>query len=307
MGANGHNLYDGHTVRPVFGGISEDKNFILQLVTQDRNVSYIATTVDVELKSNVSFEYVILEDSWIHELKPVTSTSGVYNIVFNVDKNTSSMSRKGRIVFYNSECDLSDTLTLVQAGKPNSSVYKAVDLGLSVKWASCNVGASSPEERGDFFAWGETSTKSNYYASNSITYGLSISELESRGILGTDGNLTAEYDAATVNWGGAWRMPTLDEIEELVNNCVWEWITQNGVIGCKVTGSNGNSIFLPITGCRYETFHGAAISEAHYWSATPSSNTNSSAHYLVYFYLRSYECRDYGNRSYGRPVRPVSE
>lgn len=222
------------------------------------------------------------------------------------NENTSSMSRKGRIAFFNSEYDLSDTLTLVQGGKPNSPTYEAVDLGLSVKWASCNVGANSPEERGDFFAWGETSSKSGYYGSNSVTYDLSISELKSRGIIGSDGNLTAEYDAATVNWGGTWRMPTLDEIEELVNDCIWEWITQNGVIGCKVTGSNGNSIFLPITGCRYDMTHGAAISEAHYWSATPSSSSNSSAHHLIYFYLRRYECRD-SSRDYGRTVRPVSK
>lgn len=81
-----------------------------------------------------------------------------------------------------------------------------IDLGLSsgLKWATCNVGASSPEEYGDYFAWGET--KSGYYESNSTTYGLSTSELQSRGIIGSDGNLSAAYDAATANWGGSWRM-----------------------------------------------------------------------------------------------------
>ena len=67
-----------------------------------------------------------------------------------------------------------------------------------------------------------------------------------RGIIDADGNLTAEYDVATANWGGSWRMPTLAEMKELINNCTWEWTTQNGVYGRKVTGPNGNSIFLPL-------------------------------------------------------------
>jgi hypothetical protein len=128
--------------------------------------------------------------------------------------------------------------------------HEYVDLGLpsGTLWASCNVGATSPEEYGDYFAWGETSTKSDYTISNSITSGLSISELESRGIIDASGNLTAAYDAATANWGDKWRMPTLDEIKELVNQCTWEWTTQNGVNGCKVVGPNSNSIFLPAAG-----------------------------------------------------------
>ncbi|MBQ4621338.1 MAG: hypothetical protein IJB28_01640, partial [Bacteroidaceae bacterium] len=122
--------------------------------------------------------------------------------------------------------------------------HETVDLGLpsGLRWATCNVGASSPEEYGDYFAWGETTTKSSYTSSNSTTYNLSVPTLQSRGIIGSDGNLTAAYDVATANWGGSWRMPTLDEMEELLNKCTWTWTTQNGVKGRKVTGPNGNSI-----------------------------------------------------------------
>ena len=183
-------------------------------------------------------------------------------------------------------------------------VGEAVDLGLSVKWASCNVGAESPEEYGDYFAWGKTTTKSSYKSSTSVTYGLSISELKSRGIIGSDGNLTAAYDAATANWGGNWRMPTLDEIKELVNNCIWEWTTQNGVKGYKVTGHNGNSIFLPAAGCRHDTSLDDAGSYGGYWSATPYSDSGYA--YCLSFGSDGYDWSD-ARRLYGLTVRPVSD
>lgn len=185
-----------------------------------------------------------------------------------------------------------------------SDSHEAVDLGLSVKWATCNVGASSPEEYGDYFAWGETTTKSSYYESNSTVYGLSISELQSRGIIGSDGNLAAAYDAATVNWGSKWRMPTWDEINELKEECTWEWTTQSGVKGRKVTGPNGNSIFLPAAGSWYYTYLGSAGSVGYYWSATPNYFSN-----FVYYLLFSsdYYRRDLYNRFYGYSVRPVSD
>ena len=180
----------------------------------------------------------------------------------------------------------------------------AVDLGLSVKWACCNVGAESPEGYGDYFAWGETSPKSSCTESNTSTYGLSTSTLQSRGIIDANGNLTAEYDAATANWGSAWRMPTLDETEELRNKCTWEWTTQNGVYGRKVTGPSGNSIFLPAAGCRYDTSLFSVGLEGVYWSATPYSNSYNA--YDLYFRSGHYGWYGY-SRYYGHTVRPVSE
>ena len=179
----------------------------------------------------------------------------------------------------------------------------AIDLGLSVKWASCNVGADSPEEYGDYFAWGETTTKSSYTGSNSVTFDLSISQLESRGIIGADGNLVAEYDAATANWGSDWRMPTLDEMKELINECEWERTSVNGVNGRLVTGPNGNSIFLPAAGCRGGTAYGAGF-VGYYWSASPYSGSSSAC--SLDFTSGNY---DWGSlyRSYGQSVRPVSE
>lgn len=177
----------------------------------------------------------------------------------------------------------------------------AVDLGLSVKWAGCNVGANSPEEYGYYFAWGETTTKSSYTESNSVTYGLSISELESRGIIGADGNLTAEYDAATANWGSDWRIPTLDEMKELKNECKWEWTSVNGVNGRLLTGPNGNSIFLPAAGYRHDTSLYNAGFGGYYWSATPYSDSFTAC--CLYFNDDYYDWF----RVNGQAVRPVSE
>ena len=181
--------------------------------------------------------------------------------------------------------------------------HEYVDLGLSVKWATCNVGATSPEEYGDYFAWVETNTKSEYSSSNCPAYELSISELQSHGYIDGEGNLTSQYDAAIANWGGDWRMPTIAEMQELLNNCIWTWTTQNGVEGHKVIGPNGNSIFLPAAGCRLESSLEYAGRLGDYWSSTPYDNNDSYAcslyfdsgyHYIGYYY-----------RHYGRPVRSV--
>ena len=180
-----------------------------------------------------------------------------------------------------------------------------VDLGLSVKWATCNVGATSPEEYGDYFAWGETTTKANYSSSNSPTYGLSNSKLLSQGYIDSEGNLTAQYDAARANWGGTWRMPTRSELNELNTQCTWTWTTQNSVNGYKVTGPSGASIFLPAAGYR----NGSSLSRAgysgYYWSSTPYGNRDDYAYYLDFSSSSLYMYYDY--RNYGLSVRPVIE
>ena len=180
-----------------------------------------------------------------------------------------------------------------EKGKHNSHEY--VDLGLSVKWATCNVGASKPEDYGNYYAWGETTTKSSYTESNSKTYGKSMGDIAGNSI----------YDAATANWGGAWRMPTKAEMQELRDRCNWKWTTQNGVNGYKVTGPNGNSIFLPVAGCRLGSSLGSAGSLGYYWSSTPFGSGSSGAYYL-YFYS-GYHHMDSDYRILGHCVRPVLE
>ena len=185
--------------------------------------------------------------------------------------------------------------------------HEYVDLGLpsGLKWATCNVGANKPEDYGDYFAWGETETKTKYSRENSLTFGHSISELRRRGIVDGNNRLTSSYDAARAKWGGRWRMPTKEELEELKENCRWEWTTQNGVKGYKVTGPNGNSIFLPTAGYRYGTslYHAGEFGD--WWSSTPHDGYDGSAYDLC-FGNGSVFVDDY-DRINGHSVRPVSE
>ena len=192
-----------------------------------------------------------------------------------------------------------------QPGDNNNHEY--VDLGLpsGLKWATCNVGANTPEEYGDYFAWGETTTKETYDSDNSSTYGLSDSELQSQGYIDSEGNLTPQYDAAAANWGSEWRMPTYAEQEELLDNCTWTWTTQNGVNGYNVEGPNGNSIFLPAAGYRFNSVLNYPGSYGFYVSSAPYESYGDDAYHLSF---RSSSRRlSYNHRSYGQSVRPVLE
>lgn len=198
----------------------------------------------------------------------------------------------------------------------DKSPAQAIDLGLpsGTLWASCNVGATKPEEYGLYFAWGETkgytSDTSDGHSFDWANYkwcnGSSSSLTK---YTGSDGKteLDLEDDAAYVNWGSNWRMPSLDQIKELSDNCNWEWTTLNGVYGRKATSKkNGKSIFLPAAGYRYYTLLDLAGSYGCYWSRTLSTNYPDYAYYLRYYSLYvdwSHYYPDY--RSYGRSVRPV--
>ena len=164
-------------------------------------------------------------------------------------------------------------------------------------WATYNVGATSPEESGNYYAWGEVFTKNDYTEDSSETYGKNMGDIS--------GN--PQYDAATANWGGAWRMPTQVEIQELVENCTWIWITHNGVNGYKVIGPSGQYIFLPAAGYRigYEWGIQGVDYSGSYWSSTPNGWDDSS--YILN--LNDVEFSPwYGNyRYYGCTVRPVRE
>ena len=177
------------------------------------------------------------------------------------------------------------------------SGHEWVDLGLSVKWATCNVGASKPEDYGGYYAWGETTTKSDYSSSTSTTYGKQMT--------GIADNST--YDVARREWGGTWRLPTQKEIQELLDNCTWTWTTQNGHDGYKVTSKkNGNSIFLPAAGLRSGTSLYDLGTDGCYWSATSHESHTNGAFSLGFDHGDHYEVY-WGERSYGFSVRPVCE
>ena len=143
----------------------------------------------------------------------------------------------------------------------NPNGYEYVELGLpsGIKWATCNIGATKPEEYGGYYAWGETEEKSYYdwdtYKWCNGTYNSLTKYCTDSGSGRVDNKtvLDPEDDVAHIKWGGSWRMPTRDEIKELNDNCTWQWTTLNGVNGYRVTGPNGNSIFLPAAGYCYGT------------------------------------------------------
>ncbi len=185
-----------------------------------------------------------------------------------------------------------EPLTNPISGTINGHDY--VDLGLSVKWATCNVGANSPYDYGDYFAWGETETKSDYSDNNSVTYGKEMGSIA--------GN--PEYDAATAHWGSPWRMPTKEEIDELVSKCTWELSIQEEYEGQTAIGPNGNSIFFPSAGYHFETSYFLSH-EGYYWSATPYEEDTLFAYILRFGW--GAPNTELWIRSNGYTVRPVTE
>lgn len=177
----------------------------------------------------------------------------------------------------------------------------AVDLGLSVLWATCNVGAEEPEEYGNYYAWGEVETKNNYTQHNYFRDVYSAYYFNS---IGSDISGSEDYDVARKNLGSPWRMPTVSEASELINKCSWSRSTLNNVAGFVVKGPNGNTIFIPAAGSNVEgTVYSGSY--ANLWSSEPNSPTD----YMCY--------RIFANQSgaevstfpgfYGCTVRPVCD
>ena len=203
----------------------------------------------------------------------------------------------------------------VSAATGSINGHEWVDLGLpsGLKWATSNVGANSPSDYGNYYAWGETSTKSNYDwstyrycngSSNSLTkYNTSS---PAYGTVDNRTRLEMSDDAARVNWGGSWRLPTDAEWTELRENCNWMWARLDGKNGYKVTSrTNGNSIFLPAAGHRYESSLYNAGSFGDYWSSSLYSDYPGRA-WRVLFNSVAVD-RINNTRCHGQSVRSVSE
>ena len=195
-------------------------------------------------------------------------------------------------------------------------MHEAVDLGLSVKWAHCNLGASKEEEYGDYYAWGEIETKEDYSwntyrlcngSDNTLTkYNFN----KSYGVIDKKGVLEKADDIASYSLGEGWRIPTDAEWTELREKCSWTWTKINGMSGYLVTSTNnGNSIFLPATGYRYNNSLYDAGSGGEYWSS--SLNVEDSFNYPYYswrVYFNSLFVRRGNNYRYmGHTIRPVKE
>lgn len=172
--------------------------------------------------------------------------------------------------------------------------HKAVDLGLSVLWADCNVGASFPWQYGDYFAWGETEPKTIY----NDTKGQYMGDISG-----------SHLDAAAFIWGYPWRLPTEEEMKELIKECAWEWREMNGVEGCKVTGPSGNSIFLPAAGNWGTHSSGDIGREGNYWTSIPNNTDRWGAREDAYFLelKHAHPKIEWRYRNIFRSIRPVTD
>lgn len=192
-----------------------------------------------------------------------------------------------------------------------------VDLGLpsGTKWATCNVGVSKPEEYGNYYAWGETSTKTTYDWStyhycngdyDNLTKYCSKSDYGRNGFTDNLTTLQSSDDAATANWGAGWRMPTREEFDELITTCTITWTNRNGVNGrLFISNVNGNSIFLPAAGNRYDSSLDGDGFCGRYWSSSLRTDYPIKGWYLYFNSDSDYYSMGNLERYDGHSVRPV--
>lgn len=294
--------YRGRSVRPVYGefvhvaGISVSPENVTVNVGETLQLNAIITPTN-------AFEKGLI---WSSSDETVASVSA-YGLVTAAGKGTAEITVMTVDGGFTAACTVSVIFEQI------------VDLGLSVKWASFNVGASYPWEYGDYFAWGEVEPKEDYSwstykwcmngSSSQLTKYCTNSSYCYNGFTDNKTVLDPEDDAAAVNWGGSWRMPTLDECQELLDNCTKIWTTLKGVKGwifiSNKEGYTNNGIFLPAAGYWGDASTPTVGSYGSYWSSSIYMDYPGSA-YCMYFKSSAEDLiRDYRFR--GRSVRPVCE
>lgn len=261
-----------------------------------------AKTFEVEVQANVQYTVAVSVD-WIKQTGTKALTP--QTLTFSAEENPTYDERSAEITISGS--GLTQSIAVKQAGKEKPKAPEgAVDLGLSVYWATCNLGATAPEESGDFYAWGEIKTKDEYTWD---TYKWGNFKYDTITKYGPGDNRTvleAEDDVAHVILGGNWRMPTDAEWTELLENCTWTHSTLNDInVRCATSNKNGISIFLPQPGFRADLGYNDGIS-GHYWSSSLSTDSPYDA-WGVRFSYADEVSRDGLMRSSGFSVRPVCD
>lgn len=197
--------------------------------------------------------------------------------------------------------------------------YVDLDLPSGTLWATCNVGADTPEDYGDYFSWGETQTKDYYdwstyqYCNGNFDQLTKYCDNSTYGYNDYTDNLIMllpEDDAATANWGSGWHTPSKEEWEELFHYTTRGWTTQNGVVGMLFSSSNGSSLFLPAAGCRSDWSTFSVGISGLYWSCSLRTSTNQRDPYFAWYFNLNYDSGCYFSnyryhRCYGISIRPV--
>ena len=282
------------------------------LTSSVSDVSYVSATVNCEVTADggatITERGVCYSTSSNPTTDDLTKTSygrtGTYNV--KLSGLASGETYYVRAYAINSE---GTSYGKVLSFKTKVLTYEAVEMGLSVKWATFNVGATAPEEYGNYFAWGETAPKEEYTWANykhCLGSAYSLSKYNSSSSYGKVDNKDIpepEDDAATVNWGGKWRMPTKEEMLELVNNCGWSVVTVNGVKCYKATSyETGNSILLPCAGW---IMNGELDGDGYYVELWSSTSLDCQAHILHIIGVSNVTAYTYAEKRGGLTIRPV--
>ena len=249
----------------------------------------------------------------VAQLKP--NALGIYDMTGNVwewvlqTSNSAHLYMGGSYAFNATSCLLGNKGTATSPDHEGSiglrlvlDTHQYVDLGLSVMWATTNVGAEEPEEYGEYFAWGETEPKDNFTWANYKWCDGTVNNITKYNNIDSLITLLPEDDAAHVNWGGEWRMPTFEEQRELREYCTWTWETINGHTGYRVTGPNGNSIFLPAAGNITNQKLDAVGAMGYQWSSTAKPGIQAHRMHYSHSVIEDYHG---GSRACGASVRPV--
>ena len=329
-GTDGKDGKDGQDGDSMFQSVTQDENYVYFTLADGTVIKIAKGTSTEEEQPNSEFMFIVTYDANGGEgiMQPDTFYYGVLKALSNNAYTKSSY----EFVNWNTKVDgsgisyeegqnlmISKNIKLYAQWAIGSSgienVHEWVDLGLSIKWATCNVGATKPEEYGDYFAWGETQPKSTYDWSTYKWYNGSNYTLtkyctnSSYGTVDNKTTLELSDDAARANWGGSWRMPTKAERDELRESCTWTWTTQNGVKGYKVTskksGYTNKSIFLPSAGYRDGSSLSNAVSNGYYWLSSLDTDYPNSAGGLLFG--SGLVALYYTSRYTGRSVRPVCQ
>ena len=289
------------------GGVTERSFKAIVSVSMKKGIESLSVTPTIGVCYSTETDHPTIENATCLTLG---SSMGIYNI---------SVKRllKGNKYFYRTYVKLLDdvfysnvqSITTLGDKEEFGKYYKVVNghtfvnLGLpsGLYWATCNVGAETETDYGNYYAWGETTTKSRYIPDNSTWYDRFH-----------NGDLTPSEDAATANWGEGTRMPTYDEMEELKNNCTWEWqnnYNNTSVNGYLVTGPNGLSVFFPAAGwCDVSDFNYAGYNGS-YWTSSPYYDDDVDYHsYRLNFISGNVDAGShYGDRYFGHSVRAVCQ
>ena len=256
--------------------------------------------IEIVVKSNISVKTTITND-WITDIGIENNGDFNYTQKLKVSAFSGRVSRSAVVTFKSQsyKWNLKKEATITQTKEIKYVAGNAIDLGLSVLWSDINLGATTPEGFGEYFAWGETKPKEQYSKDNYMHYDHSMNQYLDIGedISGT------KYDAAHVNLGNGWRMPSNTELQELIKNCEWEWVKSGNTLGYKITGKNGNYIFLPAGGRILYSTVSSQNEWTEYWSSSERQKYKGDAYLLVENgYNPTVISSD---KIYGVPIRPV--